>query len=267
MRILYSLIAIYLIVLAVVAVFQRKLLYIPDRNIGEPEQYGLLGFHEYFVKTDDNISIQLWYKPAEDNKPTIVYFHGNASHMGNRAGIYSALTNHGLGVLAVSYRGYGKSAGNPSERGLYKDARAAIYFLNESMRLPLNKIIIYGESLGTGVSTKIASEYDVGAVILQAPYISAIKRASEIYFFFPVNLVMLDKFNSISRIDRINCPLLILHGKQDEVIPSYHSETLLKEAVQPKKAIFFDDVGHNNFDSGKVAEEIMRFLKEYNLSD
>jgi fermentation-respiration switch protein FrsA (DUF1100 family) len=257
---------IYVGIVALMAIFQRKLLYLPDRQIGAPEQYGLSGFVDSFTKTADGVSIQLWYKPAKNDMPTILYFHGNASHMGNRAGIYSALSGKGFGVLAVSYRGYGKSEGKPSEQGLYADGRAAISFLTENKKILLSNIIIYGESLGTGVSVQMANEYQVGALVMQAPYTSISGRAAEIYFFIPVKLVMIDHFDSLSKISKIKTPLLILHGEQDETIPARHGKTLLAAANDPKEAVFFNDVGHSNFDSAAIALNVLRFADEHGFT-
>ena len=242
------------------AIYQRKFLYFPDTQIGTPEQYGLCGFDESFIKTGDGLSIQLWYKPAKNGQPTILYFHGNASHIGNRAGIYSALAGKGFGVLTISYRGYGKSEGKPTEQGLYIDGRSAISYLTENNKIPLDNIILYGESLGTGVAVQMAQEHSVRAVILQAPYTSVSGRAAELYFFIPVKMVMLDHFDSLSKITKINAPLLILHGELDETIPIRHGKTLLKAANSPKEAVFFHDVGHNNFDSSAIAANVRDFI-------
>lgn len=255
-----AVIIIYSGILAFMAVFQRSMLYFPDKNIGNPETYGLIGFSEYFIRTPDNVLIQTWYKPANDGIPTILYFHGNASHMGNRAGIYSALAGKGFGVLSISYRGYGKSGGSPHEQGLYTDARTAIAFLTEQNKIPLENIILYGESLGTGVAVHMAQEYKVRALILQAPYTSVSGRAAEIYFFMPVKLVMLDHFDSLSKIPNIKSPLLIIHGEMDITIPIRHGKTLLKAATTKKEAVFFHDVGHNNFDSSAIAENVLDFI-------
>lgn len=255
-----TVITLYSGIIAFMAIFQRKLLYFPDKKIGDPEIYGISGFSEFFIKTEDNITIQAWYKPAKDSKPTILYFHGNASHMGNRAGIYSAFAGRGFGVLSISYRGYGKSEGSPNEKGLYTDAQAAILFLTKENEISLNNIILYGESLGTGVAVQMAQEHNVKAVILQAPYTSVSGRAAEIYFFMPVRLVMLDHFDSLSKIANIKSPLLILHGELDTTIPIRHGKTLLEAAKTQKEAVFFHDVGHNNFDSAAIAENVMDFI-------
>lgn len=247
------------------AVFQKRLLYLPDKNIATSEQYGLTGFREFFIRSVGNVKLQLWYKPATSDMPTILYFHGNASHIGNRAGIYSALSGKGFGVLALSYRGYGKSEGTPSEQGLYSDGRAALLFLTQELKIEPEKIIIYGESLGTGVSVQMACEHKIGGIILQAPYTSVVERASEIYFFLPVKLVMTEKFDSIRKIGKVECPILILHGELDDIIPASHGKKLFAAAKEPKEAIFFSDTGHNNFDSAAVASCVFEFAQKYSI--
>jgi len=245
--------------------FQRALLYLPDKSIGTPEQYGLSGFTENFIKTADDISIQTWYRPAKIGMPTVLYFHGNASHIGNRAGVFSALAGKGFGVLATSYRGYGKSDGKPSEEGLYADARAAVNYALNDKKIPLEKIIIFGESLGTGVSVQMAGEYRVGGLVLQAPYTSISDRAAEIYWFIPVKLILMDDFDSIGKINRVRSPLLIFHGAHDLTIPIRHGKKLLAAANEPKEAVFFPEVGHNNFDSAEIANNVLKFAKKYGV--
>ncbi len=250
----------YATLVVVMTVFQRKLLYHPDKHIGAAEQYGLVGFSEYFVKTADGISVQMWYKPAKAGEKTIIYYHGNASHIGNRAGIYSALAGEGFGVLALSYRGYGKSDGEPSEQGIYSDARSAINFLTETQKIPLDKIILYGESLGSGVAVQMASEQKFAALVLQAPYTSVTNRAAEIYWFLPVRLMLRDHFESLNKISLVKSPVLIFHGELDATIPIEHGKQLLAAANEPKQAVFFADVEHNNFDSGVIADHVREFV-------
>lgn len=262
----------YIAIVLAMAVFQRNLLYLPDKIIETPQQYGLSGFDELFIKSKNELvdfatpsitqeTIQLWYKPSQNLMPTIIYFHGNASHIGNRSGILSALSNKGLGVLAVSYRGYGKSTGNPSEQGLYTDARSAINFLVKEKNIALSDIIIYGESLGSGVAIQMASEMSFGGLILQAPYTSITNRAAEIYWFLPVKLILRDNFDSINKIEKIQSPLLIFHGELDTTIPVSHGKAIFNAAPQLKKIIYFPDVEHNNFDSEVIADDVLRFVE------
>jgi len=262
---IYILLILYLALLGVMFVFQRHLLYHPDRNVGSPQQYGLSGFEDLRAKSTDGLSIQMWYRPAKEGFPTIVYYHGNASNLGNRAGIYGALADKGFGVLALSYRGYGKSEGEPSEQGLYDDARAAIGFLTDSKHIPIEKILVFGESLGTGVATQMATEYPVGGLILEAAYTSVAARAAEIYFYIPVKLLIRDRFDSLSKIAKVKCPILFFHGELDPTIPVAHGRALIAAVTAPKETYFFPDIHHNDFDSNVLSAHVLDFARKYRL--
>jgi len=257
----------YVLFLALVYCFQRHLLYHPDKTIATPAQYGLENFTEYFVPSSDGVTIQLWYRSAAQGMPTVVYFHGNAANLGNRAGIYGALAEKGFGVLAVSYRGYGKSTGSPSEQGLYADARAALSFLTDKQHIPLKHIILFGESLGTGVAVQMATEYDVGGLVLEAAYTSVAARGAEIYFYIPVKLMIRDKFDSLNKIGKVKAPLLLFHGERDSVIPIRMGKAVFAAATAPKQAFYFPRVDHNDFDNFVLAEHVLEFLKTYRLID
>lgn len=255
----------YGLLIASMYVFQRQLMYLPDTVIDTPERYGLEGFRDLRTKTADGMSVQLWYRPAATGRPTIIYFHGNAAHLGNRAGKFAAFAAEGFGVLALSYRGYGKSEGSPSEAGLYDDARAAISFATKDLRLPLSRIMLFGESLGSGVAVHMATEYPVGALILEAPYTSVVNRAAEIYFFAPVRWLIKDHYDSISKITKIKIPVLLFHGELDTTIPPAHGRALLGAVTAPKKAYFFPHIGHTDFDSGLISVHVLDFAKEHHL--
>jgi uncharacterized protein len=258
-----TLLAAYVAIAALMYVLQRYMLYHPKRYIKPPEIYGLNDFGEHFTQAVDGTRLQLWYKSAANHLPTIAYFHGNADHIGGRASIYRALADQGFGVLALSYRGYGKSEGSPTEHGLYHDARAAIEFLTKEKQVDAAHIMLFGESLGTGVAVQMANEYRVAGLILQSPYISVEDRASELYRYIPVKLLIKDKFRSIDKIRSVTAPLLILHGERDSVIPAKHGHKLYEWANQPKQAYFFPDVGHNDFDSALISEHVLTFTRQY----
>lgn len=259
-----TVLAAYVLMLGVLYVFQRHLIYHPDKKIAAPQQYGLSGFSEDTATASDGVPIQLWYRPAESGFPTIVYYHGNAAHMGDRAGIYAALAGKGFGVLAVGYRGYGKSGGKPSEQGLYRDARAAIAFLAERNIAP-QQILLFGESLGSGVAVHMAGEYKVAGLILEAPYTSITARAAEIYRFIPVRLMLRDRYESLGKISKIKAPLLIFHGELDETIPVAHGRRMLEGANEPKHGIFFPEVSHSDFDNAVISAHVLDFAKKHGL--
>lgn len=262
---LSTLLGLYLLLLTVMVVFQRTLIYHPGHEIQAPEHYALEGFEDLRVITPDHLSIQMWYHQASPGFPTIVYYHGNAFTLANRASILGALQRRGFGVLGVSYRGYGKSQGTPSEQGIYTDARTAISYLTDTKKIPLGRIMLFGESLGTGVSTQMASEYPVAGLILQAAYTSVAARAAEIYFYIPVQLLIRDRFDSLAKIGRVKAPLLMFHGELDQTIPAKHARTLLAAAVSPKELILFPQFSHNDFDSSVISDHVLGFARKYGL--
>jgi fermentation-respiration switch protein FrsA (DUF1100 family) len=257
-------IAIYCLLVLLLCLFQRRVMYQPTNDIQSPEQYGLSGFTDIRATASDGVKVQLWYRPANPGFPTIIYYHGNAWHLGNRAPILGALAGKGFGVLGLGYRGFGKSEGSPSEQGIYQDARAAIGFLKEQS-IPVSQIMLFGESLGTGVAIQMATEYDVAGLILQAPYKSVAGRAAEIYFYVPVKWLIRDKFHSIDKIAKVKAPLLLFHGEIDPTIPIRHGRAIFEAATSPKRGFFLPGVAHNDFDSGMISAQVLDFAKEHRL--
>ncbi len=264
-KIILGILLVYICLLVMMYIFQRKLLYLPDKNISSPATYGLQEYEDVMAVSSDGVRIQLWYKKAQPGFPTIMYFHGNAANIANRAGNFAALSNAGFGVLALSYRGYGKSTGAPTERGIYRDARAALSYLHSQLHIPNDDVIYYGESLGSGVAVQMATEHKPAGLVLEAPYTSVANRAAEIYFYIPVHLLIKDHFNSLKKIQKVTCPVLILHGAKDAVIPISHGKALLEAANEPKKAIFFEHVGHNDFDRNVISAHVLDFAKAHQL--
>lgn len=236
--------AVILLIACVFYFFQRNLIYVPTKIKPFPSEYNASDMHEIKLITDDKLTLYSWYKPAVDGKPTILYMHGNAGHIGNRMDTVRPLLDKGYGVLLLEYRGYGGNPGQPSEQGLYTDARAAFHFLTHKGISP-KKIVFYGESLGTGVATEMAFENQVCALILQTPFTSLTKIAHLHYpwLFF---ISPWDKFDSISKIKSIESPILILHGTADQVVPYIEGEKLYQSAIEPKKFCTFKGYQHNN---------------------
>jgi uncharacterized protein len=246
---------------------QRNLMYRPATNIDSPASYGLVDFSTIRLKTSDGISIEAWYHPAKENYPTIIYFHGNAGNLSDRANFFSLFRDVGFGVLGVDYRGYGKSEGDPSEKGFYQDARATMDYAAKTLSLSDNKIIIYGESIGTAVAVQMATEYKVAALVLQSPFTSMEATASRQYYFLPVNLLLKDRFDSLSKIENIKTPLLLFHGEMDTLVPLAFGKELFAKASEPKQAIYYPEIGHHGFDLEKLVRAINEFSKTHKLFD
>ncbi len=240
---------------------QRSLMYVPNTNIASPVNYGLLDFSDITIAAQDTTKLGAWYRPAKDNYPTIIYFHGNAGNLMHRANFFSLLRDAGFGVLAIDYRGYGKSEGNPSEAGFYLDGRAAMDYATKTLRIPESRIIIYGESIGTGVAVQMATERKIAALVLQSPFTSMAAPASNQYPFLPVNLLLKDRFDSINKIADIHVPILFFHGEKDALVPINLGKELFDKANEPKQHVYFPEVHHNDYELNKLVSALVEFSK------
>ena len=250
----------YLGLLALLYAAQRSLLYHPTKVAPDPIRFGVPEMQTVRVSTTDGLKLHCWWRPpAREDRATIVYFHGNAGHIGDRAFKARHFLNAGYGVLLVSYRYNADGGGRPSEAALYKDGRAAYRFVH-SQGVPDDRIALYGESLGSGVATKVASERPVGAVILEAPYTSIPDVAQKLYWYAPAKWLLHDRFESIGRIDRVNAPLLILHGEADALIPVAFAKKLFAAAVEPKEAHFLPGGGHADLYDFGADRIVIEFL-------
>jgi fermentation-respiration switch protein FrsA (DUF1100 family) len=231
---------------------QRELIYHPDPRQSVPPSFYpmLVDVEELHLTTADGVEIVAWYAPAPSGRPTVVMFHGNASSLRGERYRLRYFMDANMGVLLLAYRGYSGNPGTPTEEGLYADARAALEWL-DARRVPRESIVLYGQSLGTGVATKMAFERDFGALILEAPFTSVVDVAAHRFPVIPVRWLVEDRFDSLARIAAIEEPLLIMHGDADFVIPPSQARRLYAAANEPKQAFWPSGVGHNDlFDSG-----------------
>jgi hypothetical protein len=244
--------------LALMYVFQRALLYFPDTVRVAPAQAGLPQAQEITLTSSDGEKLIVWYVPARNSKPVVLYFQGNAEGLGARVHRFTWLIADGTGLLALNYRGFGGSTGTPTEAGLIRDAQAAYDFVRA--RYAAKRIVLFGESLGTGVAVALASEHEIGALILDAPYSSTVDVGAAHYWFAPVRWLMKDTFHSDERIGRVAAPLLILHGERDHIVPIRFGEKLFALAREPKRMVRFPQGGHVNLDDYGAAKVVKEFL-------
>jgi len=237
---------------------QRSLMYFPDTSHTTPAQAGLPGAEEVTLTTSDGEHIFAWHVAPGDGKPVILYFHGNGGALHYRVARFDKLIADGIGLVAVEYRGYGGSSGSPSERGLIADAEAGYAFA--AARYSVSQIVVWGESLGTGVAVALAAEKPVGRVILEAPFTSAVAVGEKRYWYMPVRLLMKDQFHSDERIGKVTAPLLILHGVKDQTVPFAEGEQLFALANKPKHIVKFLDGGHEDLDNNGALVAVGRFL-------
>jgi uncharacterized protein len=240
-------------------VFQRKLQYYAENKGLTPERVGVVGATVETLTTPDGEKIIVWYAPAAEGKPTILYFHGNAGEIGDRPLRFNYYHSRGLGVAYVSYRGYGGSTGSPTEQGLITDANTAYDWLIAKGVAPQN-IALLGESLGSGVAVQIAAQKQVGAVALNAPYTSTADVAARIYWWLPVRVLMQDQYKSIDFIADVKAPLLVVHGDQDILIPLEFGKRLFAAANEPKEIEIIQGFGHDAmFEEAAWAREVEFF--------
>jgi fermentation-respiration switch protein FrsA (DUF1100 family) len=251
----------YLGIVAIMYLAQRALMYFPYANRVAPAEAGFPQAEEVELKTADGLRLFAWTVPPKPGKPVVVYFHGNGGSLAHRVGRFRRLVDDGTGLVALSYRGYGGSDGSPSEEGLITDARAAHDFARS--RYPEAKIVLWGESLGSGVAVALAAEREVAAVVLEAPFTSAADIAFAAYPFLPVSLLMKDQFRSDGRIGKVTAPVLIMHGVRDRVVPFRLGERLYAMANEPKAFVRFPDGDHEDLDRYDHLAAARQFLAQH----
>jgi len=230
---------------AVVPVLQRQLMYFPDTTYFTPEQAGLAGVEERVLETPDGERVLAWYARAKPGRPTILYFHGNAGSLEARTERIRKYMARGLGVLMMTYRGFGGSSGAPSEAANVADALLAYDTLAKS-GVAADDIIVYGESLGTGVATQVAAARAVAGLVLDAPYTSMVDLAALHYPFVPGRWFMTDRYETRLHIASVKAPVLILHGERDTIVPVAMGREIFALAAEPKTLRTFPAAGHDD---------------------
>jgi uncharacterized protein len=225
--------------------FQTRLIFYPGKLSKDYKFRTIPLREEVFFKTEDGETINGLFFPGEDKTRAILYFHGNAGDLSGWQFVAEDLLPSGLSIFIVDYRGYGKSTGSISEKGLYADAEAAYQFLVERKKIKSDSIIIYGRSIGTGVAVEIASRKKCAGLVLESSYSSLATLANEkVPFFFP-SFYLHAKFNNLNKIGQVSAPIAFVHGADDTLIPPAHSHVLF-EAFRGKKTFVLIDKGQHN---------------------
>ncbi len=258
--VLISFAALYLILLLGMFLGQRRLLYFPDTARIAPEATGLKDVVERVIATPDGEKLITWYGAAKPGEPTLLYFHGNGGNVAGRHGIIAKYMAGGRGILMMSYRGFGGSTGQPSEIANVADARLAFDALVQEGVQPAD-IILYGESLGSGVAVQVALAKPAAGVILDSPYTAVVDRAAELYPWLPVSFLVIDRYESRRYITAMRRPLLIVHGEADTVIPVAMGRKLYALGNQPKELVTLPGAGHNNHDQFGSFEAINAWIE------
>lgn len=235
----------YAVVLAWFSFNEDRIIYHPDPGPYPETPPDLVpGKRRIALLTADSVPLAAYAIPPPagvpaDSAPWLLYCHGNGGNIGHPGYLeaWSMLRGLGLGILAIDYRGYGESGGEPSERGLYLDAEAAYAYLRDSMGVEPSRIVYYGFSLGSAVAVDLASRLEAAALVVEGAFLSVPHRGAELYPFLPVGLMARNRFASIEKIGRVAVPKLFIHSRQDEVTPFHHGVRLHEAAPAPKSFV------------------------------
>ena len=261
--ILLTFFIIYFFILSFIYLFQRNLLYHPGENNYSGDKL-FVTIEKVKINTQDSIELLSWYhnKNLNDYK-TILFLHGNAGSLENRIHKINHFKEMNVNFLLLSWRGFNGNKGKPTETGLYEDAHSAIKWLKSIGVLEKN-IIIYGESLGTGVAIEVAQNKNFGGIILESPFTSMIDAAKEKYPYLPVKFLLKDKYESDKKIKNIKSPILIMHGKVDKLVPFYMGKKLYDLANEPKYFYFSEYDNHMMEYNEKLLKHLKGFIKSLN---
>jgi uncharacterized protein len=265
-RVLLTAAACVVVFLVVLWLAQRSLIYFPHGQVPAPAAVGLTTAEIATFTTDDDLDLEAWFVPAREPSAdrTIVVFNGNAGSRAHRAILAASFAERGFATLLVDYRGYGGNPGLPSESGLYRDARAALKYLASRGDVNMSRVVYFGESLGAAVAVKLATEFQPSALILRSPFSSMTRVGAHHYPLLPVRQFLRDRYPSIDRIASITCPLLVIAGDDDRVVPFDDTQRLFDAAHEPKQMVVIEGADHNDEElmwGPKVIGAVARFLQ------
>ena len=257
-HILLIFVLIYFFILISTYIFQRNLLYYPTENNYSGDQI-LVSIEKVKINTQDSIELMSWYHNKNvNNYKTILFLHGNAGSLENRIHKINHFKDMNVNFLLVAWRGFSGNKGTPTEKGLYEDAESAVRWL-KSKGVRENNIIVYGESLGTGVATEIAQNKNFAGIILESPFTSMIDAGKDKYPYLPVRLLLKDRYESNKKIKNINSPILIMHGKVDNIVPFHMGKKMYELANEPKYSYFSEYDDHMM----EYNEKLLKVLKDF----
>ena len=259
---LSSIVVAYIVLVVFIYFYQRNLLYHPSENNYQNDEVKF-NYEEISIEVEDKIKLKSWLIIKDFKKlKTLLIFHGNAGDLSNRIYKLNELNKLNINILLISWRGFSGNKGSPTENNLYKDAEAAIKWLNKK-NVSNNQIILYGESLGTGVAVEMAKKNDFNSIILESPFTS-IENSAKIYYpYLPVKYLLKDRYDTISKIKMVESPIMIMHGEKDDVVPFSMGKELFEKANSPKQSYFTPDDDHMMEFNSSLLQKIKDFIEKY----
>ena len=255
----FSIILIYIIIVSYMYLNKSKLLYLHSENNYLDDQIDF-NFREVFIDVEKNLKLKAWLIENDfKNKKTLVFFHGNAGNLSNRTYKLNQLSKLDLNIIILAWRSFSGNEGEPSEQNLYNDAKKTIDWLN-SRGVKNKNIILYGESLGTGIAVELGQTNQFGGIILESPFTSMTNAAKNIYPWLPVKYLLKDKYDSEKKIKNLQIPILIMHGKKDNIVPFKMGKKLYDLANNPKFFYFTENDDHMMTFDEKLVNTIKNFL-------
>ena len=238
----------------------------PDTQNIIPAEKLPSGVDEIFITTEDNVRLQAYYLKNPSSERMLIFFHGNAGNICHRISDIINLKKCGINVLAISYRGYGKSSGTPSEKGVYSDGAAALDYAMQILGYSVENIIIFGRSIGSTVAVHLSQHKDLAGLILITPLTNAKAQAKAQGLGF-LSFLAGNAFDNLSKISHIKCPLLVIHGTDDQVLSFAMGKEIFDHAPGEKQLVIIEGAGHNNLsqvDSEKYWGSIAEFIRKAN---
>jgi len=262
---IFILLSVWVLLCLLLYLFQPRFVYFPYAALEATPRDVSLRYEDVFITTDDHVRVHGWFLPHESPRATLLFFHGNGGNISHR--LDSLLIFHGLGlsVLIIDYRGYGRSEGRPSEAGTYSDALAAWRYLVRDRNTTGEDIVLFGRSLGSAVAVWLASRHTPRALILESGFTSTADMGRHYYPFLPVKWLTRIKYDSLTRIGSVRCPILFVHSPGDDIVPYALGRKLYAAANEPKSFLEITG-GHNEgfLVSGKsYVEGLDNFLSGY----
>ena len=262
-KFIISILVIYFVLLIFLYLYQGKLLYHPNVNSYTEVDNLIPKIEKVTITTSDNLSLLGWFYKKDISKKTILFFHGNAGSLENRIYKLNHFENLDLNFLIIAWRGFSGNSGKPNEKGLYDDAKSAVRWL-ESKGVKEENIILFGESLGTAVAIEIAQNKNFAGIVLESPFTSMVEMGKKYYSFFPVSLLLKDRYESIKKIKNIHIPVLVMHGKKDGIVPFEMGKKIYNSANSPKFYYFTEYDDHMmNYDK-LLLEKLKAFVESLN---